>query len=552
MAAPLSVFLKKFHFRFFPSECFGQGALRKSPRKVASARVCDAGVLDVSARVVAGSGVGEIAAAFLRLSPVDRERLVNDLTPDEFRELDADVNARIRSDLADWCRVALFPEGQAPARHHLRLISELEDIASGENDRLMVFMPPGSAKSRYVSDLFPPWFMARLQNQCVIGASHTSGLAQYFSRRVQGRIISHSDTLGIRLVGEAVESWSTSNGGEYKTTSSGGKIAGRRGDLIVIDDPFGGREDADNPVERDRVYNWYIGDLIQRLKPTGRIVLVMTRWHHDDLAGRLLEAEPGRWRVLKFTAIAEQDDPLGREVGEALWPEWEPLEKLLDKQRTMGGPDSRDWTSQFQQRPTAEGGALFEVAKVGVLDQVPPIVRRVRAWDLAATEAGAVVSSGKTMDPDWTVGVLLGKTDLGRFVILDVVRFRGKPQDVERLILETARSDGSGVMVGLPQDPGQAGKSQVSYLVSKLAGYQVATSVESGKKATRAMPLISQCNVGNVSMMRAAWNLPLVNEMREFPAGKNDDQIDAASRGFAMLVVAARPARSMQIGHMSR
>lgn len=190
------------------------------------------------------------------------------------------------------------------------------------------------------------------------------------------------------MVGEAVESWSTSNAGEYKAVGVGGAIAGRRGDLIVVDDPMKSREEADNLLVRDRVWDWYRGDLIGRLKPTGRIVLVMTRWHHDDLAGRLLEQEPGRWRVLSLPAIAEEDDALGREMGEALWPEWEGLPKLLDKQATMGGPDSRDWTSQFQQRPSSESGTLFMVAKISLLDVVPQVVRRVRAWDLAAPRPG--------------------------------------------------------------------------------------------------------------------------------------------------------------------
>ena len=150
----------------------------------------------------------------------------------------------------------------------------------------------------------------------MIAASHTSGLAQYFSKRVQGRIAVHGDTLGSRLVGEAVESWSTSNAGEYKAVGVGGAIAGRRGDLIVVDDPMKSREEADNLLVRDRVWDWYRGDLIGRLKPTGRIVLVMTRWHHDDLAGRLLEQEPERWRVLSLPAIAEEDDALGREMGD--------------------------------------------------------------------------------------------------------------------------------------------------------------------------------------------------------------------------------------------
>ena len=444
--------------------------------------------------------IGEIAAGYLRLDRVARGEFLARLSPEEAAALNADANELARRSLDGWCRVALAAEGQTPAAHHRLLIWELEEIADGENDRLMVMMPPGSAKSTYVSELFPPWFMRRERGLSVIGASHTSGLAEYFSRKVLGRIREHGDVLGIHLACGGMASWSTDTGGEYKAAGIGAAIAGRRADLAVIDDPIKSREAADSAEIRERIWAWYQGDLIGRLKPDGRIVLIMTRWHEDDLAGRLLEREPGRWRTVTLPAIAEEGDSLGRAVGEALWPEWEPLEKLLAKQTAVGGPDSREWNAQYQQRPTSPQGALFEVAKIVVQDEIPPLVRTVRAWDLAATEAGAVSGSGSRKKsragPDWTVGLLLGKTTLGRYVVLDVVRVRGGPEVVERTILETACSDGPGVAIGLPQDPGQAGKSQVSYLTAQLAGYVVSSSAESGSKATRAMPCRRNATMG--------------------------------------------------------
>jgi len=502
--------------------------------------------------VADGPAPGALAAAFLRLDADRRAALLEELTGEELVQLEADVDEQVRSSLEDWCRLALADEGQAPALHHRLLLRELEDIAAGENDRLMVQMPPGTAKSRYVSDLFPPWFMARQRGTSVIGASHTSGLAQYFSRKVLGRIRQHGATLRMHLRSEGVESWETTNGSEYRAAGVGAAIAGRRADLVLIDDPVKSREEADNLDIRNRTWEWYQGDVIGRLKPTGRIVLIMTRWHEDDLAGRLLDLQPGRWRTLALPALAEADDPLGREPGTPLWPEYWPLEKWLAKQAEAGGPNSREWNSQYQQRPASATGALFQVTKLAVHDDVPSLVRRVRAWDLAATEAGATVGKKRGADPDWTVGVLLGKTTAGRFVVLDVARVRGGPEVVERTIVETARADGAAVTIGLPQDPGQAGKWQGSYLTAQLAGYVVQTSLESGSKTTRAMPVSSQCNGGNLGIMRAPWNAAFVDELRNFPAGRFDDQVDALSRGFAMLLLTAKPAHGRHLGFMAR
>ena len=495
---------------------------------------------------------GELARRFLALPLEQRVALSGRLTGEELVQLEADLDWLVRADLYQWCRVALAPEKQVPARHHRLLISELEMIASGANDRLMITMPPGHAKSKYASVMFPAWFMAQAPHLSVIGASAGSDLATTFSRRILDLIRVHSQTLGYGLRSEAAQTWLTTNGGEYFAAGVGTKLAGRRADLAIADDLIGKQEDGDSAEYRQRVWDWWQADFLTRLKLGGRVVLINTRWNEDDLSGRLLEIEPEKWRLVNLPAIAEEDDQLGRDVGEALWPDQHPLAKLLDLQRSFGGEDSRTWTSLYQQRPAPAGGALFMVDKIGVVDVLPPIVRRVRAWDLAATEAGAVTRGGKNNDPDWTVGLLLAKTAQGRWLIEDVTRFRGRPEEVERRIKETAQKDGRGVEIGLPQDPGAAGKSYSAYLVSQLAGWSVKVSTESGSKATRAAAVVSQVDAGNLTMLRAGWNLILTNELRVFPAGRNDDQVDALSRAFLMLAGGSLPAQSMSIGWGAR
>jgi len=269
----------------------------------------------------------------------------------------------------------------------------------------------------------------------------------------------------------------------------------------------------------------------------------MTRWHPDDLGGQLLEQSGAEWRIVRLPALAETGDPLGRTVGTPLWPEWEDENALLRKRELIG---ERAWAALFQQSPLPSGGRLFSVDRIGVVPLEHDAEATVRAWDLAATG-----NNGRN-DPDWTVGIKLARTTDGRYLISDVVRIRGTPNQVEELIVHTAKKDGAKVIVGLPEDPGQAGKSQISYLTRQLAGFHVISSRESGSKATRAMPLASQVEAGNVSIVKAEWARTLLDEMGDFPWGKKDDQVDALVRAFTTLTARHRSTSSITLSLFSR
>jgi predicted phage terminase large subunit-like protein len=435
-----------------------------------------------------------------------------------------------RRSLNAWCTHALAPLGQVPAAHHRLLIAELQRVADGLCDRLMIFMPPGSGKSRYTSQLFPAWLLSRgIQ---LIGASHTDDLAEDFSAKVQAYVAENAATLGFGLRGTAVGRWYTTNRGAYLAAGVRSAIPGFRADGVVIDDPVKGRAAADSVADRKKVWDWYNGDLERRLTPRSFIVLMHTRWHESDLAGMLLATEPHRWRVLNLPAEAEDNDQLGRLPGEWLWSDdaygyGASLPGIKKSLEDRGA--TREWASQYQQRPRPPEGALFKTLKIEILDAVPAGGSAVRAWDLAST------SQVGTNDPDFTAGVKLRRLPEGRFVIEDVVRFRGGPDEVEAAIVNTAKRDGKSVRIGLPLDPGQAGKQQVLYLTRKLSGFTVESSPESGDKATRAAPVASQCNVGNLAVVKAQWNAALLDELAFFPAGSKDDQVDALSRAFAMV-----------------
>ncbi len=181
----------------------------------------------------------------------------------------------------------------------------------------MILMPPGSAKSTYASVIFPAWWFTQHPRSSVITASHSASLARHFSRRVRALILEKEWYLGFSIKrGErSADQWTTSSGGEYLAVGVRGAIAGRRADLVIVDDPVRSRADAESARQRNHVWDWFKSDVTTRLKPGGKIVLIMTRWHPDDLGGQLLARDDSEWRIVRLPALAEPDDPLGRPVG---------------------------------------------------------------------------------------------------------------------------------------------------------------------------------------------------------------------------------------------
>ncbi len=454
-----------------------------------------------------------------------------------------------RENFEAFCDRALDPLGLRPAAHHRLLIRELEVLARTPSGRLLVMMPPGAAKSSYTSVLFPAWYLAQGDGRHIIGASHSSTLAEAFSRRIQGVIRESTYVLRYTLTRETAEEWSTSTGGEYLAAGVGGWISGRRADLAIIDDPVKSREAADSDGQREKVWQWYLSDLTTRLKPSAQVALVMTRWHEDDLAGRLLLHQQDSWRVVKLPAVAGADDPVGRAEGEPLWSDdgyGYGVELFRRRAEFEASGDMRSWWALYQQEPRSPEGLLFEADKIVVTSEDVPVAASVRAWDFAGTEA----ANGH--DPDWTVGVRVGRLTDDRWIVDDVVRLRGGPLDVEKALIRTAQADGRSVMISLPQDPGQAGKMQSQYFVRCLAGFRVQATRESGSKETRAQPAASQVNAGNVVMRAGPWNRVFREELRDFPGGRHDDQVDAFSRAFGALLTKSAPVRQIHVPFMTK
>ena len=421
---------------------------------------------------------------------------------------------------------------------HRTISDALARIETGDLKRLMIFTPPRHGKSELVSRRWPARFLGKFPTKQFISASYGQDLAGDFGRDVRNIVGSEEyrriyPDVALSKDSAAKEKWHTTAGGIYISSSVGKGITGRGADILSIDDPVKDRSEAESETVRESTWNWYTSTAYTRLMPGGAVVLTMTRWHEDDLAGRLLDAAKDggdQWEVINLPAINTD--------GTALWPEQYDRERLTEIEAAIG---PRDWSALYMQEPKPLAGGLFKADLIGTtaLDAVPNGAT-VRAWDLAATEQVG------SRNPDWTVGVKLRRTNDGKFIVLDVARMRGGPEDVLAMLMATAQSDGLGVVISLPQDPGQAGKWQAADFVRRLAGWNAQTSTETGDKATRAAPVAAQCNVGNLSMVSAEWNRAFREELRGFPGATKDDQVDALSRAFGMLV-GASPARQVKI-----
>lgn len=415
---------------------------------------------------------------------------------------------------------------------HILLGEKLEAVERGEIDRLIINTPPRHGKSQLASIHFPAWFMARNAGTNVIQASYNldqAMRASRFSRNfIEGddfsRVFPH---IQMSTGSRAADRWMLESGQEYFAVGIGTGATGKGGHLIIIDDPLKDREEADSETRRQTVWDWYQDVIYTRLERNARIIVILTRWHFDDLAGRLIKAEEAggdKWHQLILPALCEQPsiDPLGRELGQALAPGRKTREELLRIKAAVG---ERTWSALFQQKPISTEGAMFLEEWFKPVDRAPGIRRKVRAWDFASTTDG-----------DYTVGVLMSRDPAGVFYVEDVIRFRGTPLEVEKRVFETAASDGRSVQIRIPQDPGQAGVAQSQSFIRRLAGYQIKAVRPTGPKETRAAAFAAQAEAGNVKLVPRDWNKAYREELGTFPLGSHDDQVDASADAFNALI----------------
>jgi predicted phage terminase large subunit-like protein len=500
-----------------------------------------------------------------------------DLLRDAFRA------ERARRDSIELARRRLLafaqmvkPDYETPP-HIVELAEALEAVETGALRRLMVFEPPRHGKSCLVSQIFPCWVLGRRPGRQIVQSGYSQALTSEHSRRAREIFRGEAmqcvfpevfDGYGEVFLGrrprpnDRYGHWGTYRGGSYYAVGVGGSLTGRGADLAIVDDPVKNRQAANNERARERVWDWFRSTLYTRLSPGGAIILVMTRWHVDDLAGRLLaelhdgDAEP--WRVISLPAIGPD--------GAALWPERWPAEKL-HRVRTAIGP--YEWEALYQQHPVVPSGNLFRIGPVRLHTDPTdfPEVRYVRFWDLASTSRQVAKN-----DPDYTVGALVGLTEengpvldaplppprdaleqvvrsvrparcipapdaapVHHLWVRDLVVGRWNATERNAIIRATAERDGPGVTVLVEAVGGY--KDTADLLRQALLGIRTVVPVTVTRdKVARAAPLEPLFEAGHVHLLAAPWNDPLLAQFREFPHGSHDDIVDAVAGAYAHLL----------------
>ncbi len=419
--------------------------------------------------------------------------------------------------------------GFVPAAHHQLVIEALERIERTPNGRLGIFLPPGSAKSTFASVLFPASYLARNPDKHVLAASHTVELAEKFGRRVRNLISEYGLTLGLQIAGDnqAAGRWALSTGGEYYAAGVGVGIAGFRADLVVIDDPIRSREDADSERVRNRIWDWYLTDLRTRLKPGGRIVLIQTRWHEDDLAGRIAaEMERGgeQWELLSIPAESDgAGDPLGRPAGGFLWgdDDYGYADRLRAEKEILCRADPRTWSALYQQRPAPESGDFFKAEWLRTVPNLPPVetMRIYGASDYAVTSNGG----------DYTVHAVLGMASDGRLFLLDIWRGQASSDQWVEAFCDLAAKWRP---LEWAEETGQIKSGVGPFLERRMRERRVYVGRQQfptrGDKAQRAQSIRAFMALNGLHVLGSAPFLAdLRAELMAFPAGKHDDQVDA-------------------------
>lgn len=388
----------------------------------------------------------------------------------------------------------------------------------------MLSIPPQHGKSSLVTERYTVYRIWKNPALRVGIGSYNQDFANRFGRRTKKLALS----AGIEITANersAANEWENAQGGGIISVGVGSGITGRPIDLFVIDDPVKSREEAESLAYRNRVGEWYTDDIYTRLQENAPIILIMTRWNEDDLAGRIQNSiDAQNWTIINLPAEAEDNDPLGRAEGEPLCPERFSKEALLDKRNVLG---SYGYAALYQGRPAPREGGMFKRGWFEIVSKIPASVRRIRRWDLAATKDGG----------DFTAGVKMAVAD-GIYYIEDVRRFQESAHGVKLNVKQTAMLDGRTVPIWMEQEPGSAGKAVIADYARLLDGYSFHGEPSTGSKELRAEPFAAQCEAGNVKLVEGRWNKTFLDELEIFPNGSHDDQVDAASGAYNKLVTA--------------
>lgn len=429
------------------------------------------------------------------------------------------------------------------APHHALIASKLEAVERGEILRLIITMPPRHGKSELASRRFPAWFMGRDPYRQVIFATYNQTFAEDFGRDVRSVMRSPGfaaafPSCELKRDSQAADRLQTTEGGLMAFVGAEGSVTGRGADLLLIDDPFKGRTEAESAAERKAVWDFFTSAAYTRLMPGGRIVIILTRWHEDDLVGRIFNQdyvdpeEAAKWEVLSLPAINES--------GEALWPDRYPLETLTSIRRTIG---SRDWSALYMQKPTPDDGMYFlrQMFKPYQLGELPKNLSVYGASDHAV---------GTKQQNDASVLGCAGVDEQGDIWLLPDLAWGRFAADVavDEMIDQFQRNK----PIFWWAEKGHISKSIGPFLNQRMREREVYQSVEemtpSADKLTRARSIMARAAVRPIRVPAfMGWWPDALEQLLKFPNATHDDFVDWLSWiGIGLDRLAnARPSRKI-------
>ena len=422
----------------------------------------------------------------------------------------------------------LIQKGYRASWHHREIGRLLEGVDRGEIKRAIIMVPPRHGKSTLSTVLFPGWYLGRHPDKEVITVSYSSDLATDFGEKTRDLLKSPQymrifDTK-IKADSESKQKWKTSEGGSYTSVGLGGAITGRGADLLIIDDPIKNSEEALSELYRDKVWNYYTSTLYTRLEKDAAVILILTRWHQDDLAGRLveqMEANGEKWEIIKYPAIAEEDEP-NRKAGEALWPEKYDLTTLENIKSTIG---IYDWNSLYQQTPITSETQDFKKEFFKYFEPSDVIGKPMQIYamvDLAISQ--------KSSADNTSIQVIGKPLQSPNIYHLDEYTGRFDPLQVIDILFQIKARYGSElVKVGIE---GVAYQKALQYFIEEEQRrrgiyFTIEELKATGDKESRIRGLIPLYKAGVIFHRHS--DTPLENELLVFPVGKHDDRIDALS-----------------------
>lgn len=450
------------------------------------------------------------------------------------RYLVGDVHEQL--DTLDW---RIWPYGYAERFYAGHWISaEYQQVLSaaivravyGKKRKLIVNMPPRHGKSELLDLWGPVWYLDLNPEMRVMLVTYGQDLSDEWAGKARDVLQGRAEEFRVRVSRDstAKKRWFTTRGGGMYAVGIDSTITGRGGNKIIIDDPHKDWREAQSQVQRDNIWDQYLGTITHRLEPgpdggPGAEIVVQTRWHEDDFTGRLTAADPDAWEHLVIPAIAERDDPLGRAEGEPLMPERFPIERLRELEERLG---PHIFSAVFQQHPSAPLGAIFHRSWWQRYEFIPPGIEQwLGSWDMAFKDND---------DSDYVVGQVWARQGANLYLI-DQVRdrmdFPATKKAVKALAAKWPRCS-----AWVIEDKAN-GPAIIAELRNTVGGLLPFSPRDS--KEARAHAVAPHVASGNCYLPGFAWVQDLIDEAANFPFGVNDDQVDAFTQAAIHMGVAS-------------